>query len=358
MTWDGGERRRGTPSTGLDRGRSSGLDGLRALACLLVVAFHMHTVSGVSFGPLDPIIRGGDTGVWIFFALSGYLLYKPFVKGGVDLTAYGLKRAGRILPGYLVALAALTVLTGSRLPWEHPLPYLTITAPYDIPLRQFLGNAWTLSAEILFYVTLPFIARFAAGREVKTLAILALASTTLATVHRFQLTDANAWMLGTYPLSFYAFVPGMLLAVLEVRRPAWFAALRSPVALAIGIAYLVFGALFTILPVAIGPAIGTPLVMGWLLHHRLPWQRLLIFTGGASYAMYLWHKDLFIAFGPWFGLLIAIAGSAASWAFIERPILARVHAHSARRAASRSAAAAAAAQSTEPAESTAPAPAA
>ena len=48
--------------------------------------------------------------------------------------------------------------------------------------------------------------------------------------------------------------------------------------------YLVFGALFTILPVAIGPAIGTPLVMGWLLHRRLPWPRALIF-GGGGYAI-------------------------------------------------------------------------
>ena len=75
------DRRRGTPPTGLDRGRSSGLDGLRALAALLVVAFHLNTVSGVSFGPLDVIIRGGDTGVYVFFALSGYLLYKPFLQG-------------------------------------------------------------------------------------------------------------------------------------------------------------------------------------------------------------------------------------------------------------------------------------
>jgi peptidoglycan/LPS O-acetylase OafA/YrhL len=144
------ERRDDTPPVGLERGRSSGLDGLRAFACLLVVAFHLHTVSGVSFGPLDPVIRGGDSGVWLFFALSGYLLYKPFVQGSVDLVGYGLKRAGRIVPGYFVALAGLTLITGSRLPIDHPLPYLTMSASYDIPLRGFLGNAWTLAAEVLF----------------------------------------------------------------------------------------------------------------------------------------------------------------------------------------------------------------
>ena len=97
------ERRHGTPPTGLDRGRSSGLDGLRAFAALFVVAYHLKTVSGVSFGPLNPIVQGGDSGIYLFFALSGYLLYKPFVRGRVDLVGYGLKRAGRIVPGYLVA---------------------------------------------------------------------------------------------------------------------------------------------------------------------------------------------------------------------------------------------------------------
>lgn len=333
--YTGPDRRRGTPPTGLDRGRSSGLDGLRAFACLIVVAFHLHTVSGISFGPLDPIVRGGDSGVYLFFALSGYLLYKPFLSGPRDLGEYGLKRAGRILPGYFVALAGLAVLTGSRLPVEHPLPFLTMTASYDIPLRGFLGNAWTLSAEILFYLTLPLIARLAAGREVLVLVGLSVLSMILATVHRLGLNDANAWMLGTYPMVLNAFVPGMLLAVLEVRRPGIFARLRGWQYLAIGIAYLVLGALTTLLPVSLATGVGTALVMAWLLQHRLPGARALAFIGGASYALYLWHKDLFTEFGPWLGLAIAVVASAASWAFVERPILARIHELTARRRAGR-----------------------
>jgi peptidoglycan/LPS O-acetylase OafA/YrhL len=331
------DRRRGTPPTGLDRGRNSGLDGLRAFAALLVVAFHLHTVGGVSFGPLDPIIRGGDSGVYLFFALSGYLLYKPFVRGRVDLGDFGLKRAGRILPGYFVALAGLTILTGSRLPIEHPLPFLSMSASYDIPLRGFLGNAWTLSAEILFYLTLPLVARLAAGREVIVLGGLSLVSMALAIVHRLGLTDANAWMIGTFPLVFNAFVPGMLLAVLEVRRPKLFTRLAGLPYLAVGVAYLVFGALTTILPVSLATGIGAALLMAWLLQHRLPGARVLAFGGGASYALYLWHKDLILALGPVVGVALAVAASAASWAFVERPILARVHALTALRRISRAA---------------------
>jgi peptidoglycan/LPS O-acetylase OafA/YrhL len=320
------ERRHGTPPYGLDRSRSSGLDGLRVFAALFVTAFHLKTVSGVSFGPLDPIVQGGDSGVYLFFALSGYLLYKPFVRGSVDLVGFGLKRAGRILPGYYVALIGLTILTGARLPLEHPLPFLSMSASYNIPLRGFLGNAWTLSAEILFYVTLPFIANLARGREVPILVVLGVISASLGTLQRLALNDGNAWMFGTYPLVFYAFVPGMLLAVLEVRHRARFDRLHGWPVLAMGVGLIVFGALTTILPFALSTGIGTVLVMAWVLHHPLPWPRALSFGGGASYALYLWHKDAIIAFGPAAGIAVALVASGLSWALVEHPILARVHA--------------------------------
>ena len=325
MSYTGPERRRGTPSTGLDRGRSSGLDGLRALAAVIVVLFHLQTVSGVSFGPLAPLVHGGDTGVFVFFALSGYLLYKPFVGGRVDLVGYGLKRAGRIVPGYYVALVGLIVLTGSRVAIEHPLPFLAMSASYDLSLRGFLGNAWTLSAEILFYLTLPLIARWIAGRELPRLAILGISSVAAAFLHALLLSWDNAWLIGTYPVVFYAFVPGMALAVVERHHPALFARLGNPRILAAGIALIAVGALARWMPIALGAGLGTPLVMGWLLHHRVPAPKALAFAGGASYAAYLWHKDLMIAFGPWLGVALTIVASAASWWLIERPVLARVH---------------------------------
>ena len=120
--------------------RSAGLDLLRAIACALVAVFHLRTVLDVDFGPLNPVIEGGDSGVYIFFALSGYLLYRPFLGRPVDLRAYGIKRAARILPGYYLALLGLTLLTRNAHPLDHPLPYLGLTFTYDVPLRAFLGK--------------------------------------------------------------------------------------------------------------------------------------------------------------------------------------------------------------------------
>ena len=320
------ERRLGAPPLLVDRARSSGLDGLRVFAALFVVAFHIKTVSGVSFGPLDPVVGGGDSGVYLFFALSGYLLYRPFVRGSVDLTSFALKRAGRIVPGYYIALVGLMIVTANPLPLEHPLPFLTMSASYDVTLRGFLGNAWTLSAEILFYLTLPLIARLARGREVIVLVLLGLASATFAIVHRLTLDADNAWLVGTYPLVFSAFVPGMLLAVLEVRHPRRFHHLRRWPVLVAGIGLIIFGALTSTLPVTLATGIGTAFVMAWLLHHRLPGGHILGIGGGASYALYLWHKDAIIAFGPIVGLAIALVASGLSWTVVESPILARVHA--------------------------------
>jgi peptidoglycan/LPS O-acetylase OafA/YrhL len=332
VPYTGPERRAVPDPTGLDRGRSSGLDGLRAFAALLVVAFHLKTVSGVSFGPLDPIIRGGDTGVNLFFALSGYLLYRPFVRGHVDLVGYAAKRSGRILPGYFVALIGLAVLTGSQLPLEHPGPFLTMTASYDIGLRGFLGNAWTLTSEILFYLTLPLISLLARGREVAVLVGLGAASAVLVILHRLLLTPENAGLVGTYPLVFYAFVPGMLLAVLEVRHPIRFHWLRRAPYLALGVALVGLGAVTNVFfPIALTTCLGSVLLIAWLRHHPLPGARALAFGGGASYALYLWHKDMLIEFGPATGLVLVLIASGLSWLLVERPILARVHALAARR---------------------------
>jgi peptidoglycan/LPS O-acetylase OafA/YrhL len=304
--------------------RSAGLDALRAFAALLVVVFHMRTLLVVDFGPLNAAIEGGNSGVYVFFALSGYLLYRPFVRGDVDLRSYAVKRAARILPGYFVALIALTILTRSPLPIEHPLPFLTISSSYNLPLREFLGVAWTLSAEIVFYVLLPWIASCVSGRELMRLSMIGLLSISIALFYRLLLNDSNLWLMGSFPVVAYAFIPGMLLAVIEIKHPWTFHRLDSPVVLIIGTVLLVVGCLHMADPLAVPTGVGTALVMAWLLHHRIPGARFLAFLGGASYAMYLWHRDLLITFGV-FGVVIAAIGSALSWAIVERPILDRAH---------------------------------
>jgi peptidoglycan/LPS O-acetylase OafA/YrhL len=310
-------------------GHNAGLDLLRTVACLMVVAFHLRAVLGVDFGPANVLVNGGDAGVFVFFVLSGYLLYRPFVRGPVDLPSYALKRAARIVPGYLVALVCLTLLTRSQLPIQHPLPYLTLTSSYNTDLRAFLGNAWTLSAEVIFYVVLPVVARLIRGKEIQRLLLLGAISAGAGIAYRFDFGPGNEWAFGAFPFVAYAFVPGMLLAAVEVRRPELLRRLTGWWVPIVGIAFLALETQLRGYPFAFGAAVGTPLLIVWLRGVTVPFARALAFTGGASYALYLWHKDLLISFGllgvGWVGLLIAIAGAAASWRFVERPILEFAH---------------------------------
>jgi peptidoglycan/LPS O-acetylase OafA/YrhL len=312
--------------------RNAGLDALRAFACAMVVVFHLQLDTHLDFGALNPFVAGGNVGIYVFFTLSGYLLYRPFIRRSVELRGYAIKRMARILPGYYVALVALVILTGSSVPWHAPLPYLTLSASYSPPLRVFMGSAWTLSAELLFYVSLPFIARLADRRELRVILGLSVASIVAAIVFAVSVSSSTEWLTGTYPFMFYAFAPGMLLAVLERTQPAVFARLAGWPVLAFGAVLLGWGTLEHAAIIGYGPTIGAALLMGWLLQHPVPGAAPLAFLGGMSYALYLWHRDLFIAFGT-IGVPIALIGAAASWMLVERPILAWAHRLTRRRVA-------------------------
>lgn len=87
---------------GMTGHRDAGLDALRAIAALMVFVHHAQ----LPF--VSDWISGLSAGVLVFFALSGYLLYRPFVVArttgrDVDLAAYAVRRLARIMPAYLVA---------------------------------------------------------------------------------------------------------------------------------------------------------------------------------------------------------------------------------------------------------------
>ncbi|GAA5044392.1 acyltransferase [Thermocatellispora tengchongensis] len=151
------------------------LDGVRAIAALVVLVYHVAAQTGLSFqeGFVNGLLSRGDLGVPVFFLLSGLLLYRPWAKAAIEGTAgpgarrYLLKRALRILPAYWVVVAVALV-------WFHPgaardplnwLPLLLLVqnyvsepwwAPGVGPLG--LGQMWSLSVEMSFYLALPLIA--------------------------------------------------------------------------------------------------------------------------------------------------------------------------------------------------------
>ncbi len=137
--------------------RLVGFDGLRALAAVLVIAYHAGSLSHASLsGRLAPVVAELKGGVVVFFVVSGFLLYLPFaraIRDGRGLPRwqeFAGRRAVRILPAYWVALALLAgvglvhgVLTQS---WWRYFGLAQIYAPSS--LHHGLDVAWSLCTEI------------------------------------------------------------------------------------------------------------------------------------------------------------------------------------------------------------------
>ena len=151
-------RRAPTVEPELDR-RSAGtyfpaMDGYRALAALAVLLAHVALLSGIvrtntAFGPY---LARADVGVSVFFLLSGFLLYRPFVAARLagrpsgSLGGYVRRRALRILPAYWFALTIVAFVLqapGFESPHIDPRPL-----PPAAPLRRRPGDRGADPAEL------------------------------------------------------------------------------------------------------------------------------------------------------------------------------------------------------------------
>jgi peptidoglycan/LPS O-acetylase OafA/YrhL len=144
-------------------GRINSLDGLRGLAILLVLLYHAWVIlSGKKVMEGDvfilALLYAGNTGVTLFFLLSGFLVTRPFIEklsiGQLpSLRVYMAQRAIRILPTYYFVAFAGIIITQQH---EQLLPVLTFTAnAYDV--GYFSTVWWSLSTEIQFYILMPVL---------------------------------------------------------------------------------------------------------------------------------------------------------------------------------------------------------
>lgn len=327
------------------------LDGVRAVAVLLVVGTHAAFLSGAvgSTGLLGHLLGRGDLGVSIFFTLSGYLLHAGLLRdgGATSWRHYALRRAARILPAYWLVLAV--VVLAVRPAWDVTALHaalLQIYAP-DADLPAF-SQSWSVATEAAFYAVLPFAAMGLARlrRRSPDLAVTVMAWTLVGTLalswvisageigrealyERWLPARAGSFALGMlvaevranpgHPLSRWARAladaPGPLLAV----GAAAYLLATTPVAglLTLGVvagwqlgakmllSCLVAGAL--LLPVAlrpggpVGTALGRP-VVAW--------------AGRVSYGVFLWHVPVFVALYDLTGARVFAGGLGAMLALL------------------------------------------
>ncbi|MFG2085774.1 MULTISPECIES: acyltransferase family protein [unclassified Spirillospora] len=156
-------------------GRQDTLDGVRAVAALGVLVYHVAATAGSITNPAGArwLFNGGQVGVPIFFILSGLLLYRPWaaaVLNGRDAPRIGeylRKRVLRIMPAYWAVIVCF-MLTAGRDHIGDPVSWvslLTVTHTYvpgvwwdSVLGPAHLGQLWSLVVEVAWYATLPFTA--------------------------------------------------------------------------------------------------------------------------------------------------------------------------------------------------------
>ncbi len=207
----------------------AGLDGLRALAVMTVMAFHL----GWSFVP------GGAFGVSLFFTLSGYLITQVMLAdhdrvGKVDLKRFWTRRLRRLVPGSIVCLIAVTVvalfglLEGDRLRgdlfaalgysanWRFATAETTYAQLFESTPSPVL-HFWSLAIEEQFYIIFPLLMVVLLRRRkilVPTLALL-----TGASVAAMVLTSSrNLAYYGTHTRAAELLIGALLALVIPVSK--------------------------------------------------------------------------------------------------------------------------------------------
>jgi peptidoglycan/LPS O-acetylase OafA/YrhL len=305
------------------------VDAMRAIAALSVVIYHSAMIGGIAApGFLGAYVAHLNVGVPLFFVISGFLLYRPFVSARLSGTPpirwgpYLLRRALRIVPAYWVALTVLTVLWG--LPgvftadWWRYYGLVQIYAHRTID--QGMGVAWTLCIEVTFYLALPLVDLLAGwvsgalrtrsgGLPAGTADLLtvgAIAAASLAFTFIAFAGGIEVWatlnLLGTFDW----FALGMAVAVLTVVRPGlqlqgaalyWLLAAVTLVAVVQldsleGKAWIYYPLLHVgyglIAVLLFLPAV----TAGEGLARRVLSARWLMWVGLVSYSVYLYHATL------------------------------------------------------------------
>ena len=331
----------------------SDIDGLRALAVVPVVLFHV--------GGLGPIARGGFVGVDIFFVISGYLITKIIFEnvshGTYSVAGFYVRRARRILPAaipvylFCILMAALFLFPSERrsvvqaavssIGFASNIFFYGSAGYFDEASKTNpLLHTWSLSVEEQFYVFLPILIFLLRKASLPTMKIaivgFAAASFIVACVGLAAHPDAVFYLL---PYRAWELLAGSILALgvvppLSRRISAEVAAGAGLLLIAGSVQYLTSESAFpgwNALPACLG---ATLIIHAGASHRETMTARLLSlwplrFTGLISYSLYLWHWPLIVFYPELFasasllakGSIVAASFTLAflSWRFVERP---------------------------------------
>ncbi len=366
----GGEQRAGAPErVKFEYVRS--LDGVRAVAVLLVFCFHAALV----FPFFKNHLQGGFLGVDVFFVLSGFLITSVLLQefdraGDINFKNFYLRRFLRLTPAYWLFLATMFCFAGALFPREiaaqayahdnflYALFYLTNwqRALNGSDIAGLLGHTWSLAIEEQFYLIWAgllflMLRRFRRNSIIFTTAaiICAAALFRAARWHGKESVDylynafdsrIDALLIGCLASQLISWgkIPKTFLASRGFASCAFFCLLIA-VAVVFNLsesynsAFLYLGG-FTVFALAVGVCIA------WLAGNaknpsknrlqKLLETKPLVWIGKTSYGIYLWHTAAISLTFPVFGkplvrllaaLILTFSLAALSYYLVETPFL-------------------------------------
>jgi peptidoglycan/LPS O-acetylase OafA/YrhL len=334
-----------------DSRRLHALDGLRALAVIMVFFNHLD----------DHLFTGGYLGVTLFFALSGYLITSLLLDehrrtGTIRLRAFYTRRVLRLMPALFTMVlltlgASVFVGQGQTLRDAWPaLVYLQdIVAPVTHTLGGIYNHTWSLGVEEQFYLLWPALLLWGLRRRISI--TLAAVIVILAGLGADLLAEAylHSESSGDIYRSPYTYFPvmavGIILAVGLQERARWTQiplVRRSALPAACLLGFLVST---RVLPSSVWMfrggfiAAGAAAILviahvavvrhGWMT--KLLTVRPLLWLGERSYGFYLWHAPVILLLRKELGgglirvavlsALVSLLLTEASWRFVEKPFL-------------------------------------
>ncbi|WP_179275708.1 acyltransferase family protein [Rhodococcus sp. 06-418-5] len=345
------------------------LEGMRALAAIGIVVTHVAFQTGAANSPLMGRIWGRfDLTVAIFFALSGFLLWRPHAAQARGLAPaqpalrYFWSRAVRILPAYwVVVVLVLLFLPNAGGDYRVWLANLSLTQVFvPLTLTEGMTQMWSLSVEVAFYLLLPVFAwlmvRLRGASAKYRISVLLGASAVTLSWAFVPITTADAihhdnWLPGYFPW----FAAGMVLAEVSVGPQTWVHrwARRRWVMPSIAVAAFVLSAtplagpqglvrpepwqfeLKIVFGAVLAFAMLSPLVLADTgRRHRVFEHPVMLTLGRWSYGIFIWHLAVLAVVFPVFGIIpfsggmwfvltvtlaLSIPVAAASYALVEEP---------------------------------------
>ena len=320
----------------MQRGTHTGyrpeIDGLRAVAVLAVIAYHLH----------GAWLPGGYVGVDVFFVISGFVVTASMASSRAGsllsfISEFYARRLARILPALITVLVVSAFFSTLFIPnaWLSGLSESTVkfalfglsnvvmqtnTDTYFAPRAEFnpYTHTWSLGIEEQFYLLAPLLVYFwvSAYRKGLTggtrIAAAALALTTAMSLAvciwasqaqpavAFYFILARLWELALGVLLFLV-TYGRQTEAKAVNPQAWVNSLAAWLGvICIAISFVYADAARFPWPWALLPVVGTLLLIGGAqVGADDPVRRLLaaplpVWLGKRSYSLYLWHWPVFV----------------------------------------------------------------